>query len=166
WLRTSGYGTHSPSFMQAAAATLNLEPSPLDDVLLWSLEETTRQLGGISPRTLRRMITAGDLHTQRIGRRVLVVSDSVHECLDMDRALSHNSSGAGEAVQPGGIRTCQESAKEIRTGSTPTRIRRTGGPVSANEMAELLGEVLGYPSKSQTAEPERKPSGRNGLSKP
>ena len=29
------------------------------DVLLWSLQETARQLGGISPRTVRRLAQGG-----------------------------------------------------------------------------------------------------------
>lgn len=28
----------------------------MPDVLLWSLQETARQLGGISPRTVRRLV--------------------------------------------------------------------------------------------------------------
>lgn len=31
------------------------------DALLWDLQETARQLGGISIRTLRRMLDAGEL---------------------------------------------------------------------------------------------------------
>ena len=144
----------------------NRRPFPLGDVLLWSLTETAHRLGGISPRTVRQMIAAGDIRAQKIGRRVLVVADSVHQYLDMDRTLTHTSPCAGEAVQPGGLHTCQESAKEIRTGSTPAQIRRTGGPVSPNPMADLLAEVLGCSSKNPTVEREPKPSGLSGLSKP
>ena len=36
-------------------------PGRMTDTLLWDLEEAARQLGGLSPRTVRRMIERGEL---------------------------------------------------------------------------------------------------------
>lgn len=45
-------------------------PTPAGpDVLLWSVEETCRQLGGIHRRTLERYQRSGHLRPVKIGRR-------------------------------------------------------------------------------------------------
>ena len=38
-------------------------------MLLWNLDETARQLGGVSTRTVRRLLQRGELPTVRIGAR-------------------------------------------------------------------------------------------------
>lgn len=40
----------------------------MSDALLWDLAEAARQLGGVSPRTVRRLIASGALPAVRIGR--------------------------------------------------------------------------------------------------
>lgn len=39
-------------------------------MLLWNLEETAKQLGNISPRTVQRLIQRGELTVVRVGRCV------------------------------------------------------------------------------------------------
>lgn len=41
---------------------------------LWSIDEAARQLGGISPSTVRRLIKSGELPSVKIGARVLLTS--------------------------------------------------------------------------------------------
>ena len=49
----------------------------MTDTLLWSLEEAARQLGGVSTRTVRRLLEAGEIEPRRVGRRLLVCAASV-----------------------------------------------------------------------------------------
>ena len=49
------------------------------DELLWSLEEAARQLGGVSTRTVRRLIDSGDLTAVKVGRRITIPADVARE---------------------------------------------------------------------------------------
>ena len=42
------------------------------DTLLWDLTETARQLGGVSTRTVRRLLQRGEIQAHRVGRRLLI----------------------------------------------------------------------------------------------
>lgn len=44
---------------------------------LFSLEESGRLLGGISPWTLRKHIAVGNVKVTRIGRRVLLTAEEI-----------------------------------------------------------------------------------------
>jgi len=44
----------------------------MTDPLLWDLSETARQLGGVSTRTVQRLIGAGEINARRVGRRLMV----------------------------------------------------------------------------------------------
>ena len=48
------------------------ESTTKNDTLLWSLQEAARQLGGVSTRSVRRMIEAGELPAVRFGRSVRI----------------------------------------------------------------------------------------------
>ncbi|WP_390165228.1 helix-turn-helix domain-containing protein [Thiorhodovibrio frisius] len=63
--------------------------------LLWDLEETANQLGGVSARLVKRLLDRGDLRAQRVGRRLLVNVQSVLEYIDQAPSLAHNSPCAG-----------------------------------------------------------------------
>ena len=49
----------------------------MTDTLLWNLDEAARQLGGLSIRTVRRLIERGELPVVRIGRAVRVPADAI-----------------------------------------------------------------------------------------
>jgi excisionase family DNA binding protein len=73
--------------------------------LLWSLEETARQLGDVSVRTVRRLIERRQLQVVKIGRRCLVVPASVEAFVEQQQSR-HNPPRAGDVL--GGNSTCQK----------------------------------------------------------
>jgi excisionase family DNA binding protein len=93
------------------------------DTLLWSLEEAARQLGGISTRTVRRLVAVGEIEPRRVGRRLLVSAASVRDFVDRLGSKAQNWQSAGRDVQEGS--TCLESAKgeDGRCRSTATLTR-------------------------------------------
>ena len=117
--------------------------------LLWNLNETARQLGGISTRTVRRLVAAGELTRVRIGRRVLIPDQSIQAYIERNMYLAHNDDCVGPDVQQSmETSTCQENAKtETRTVFTGVRTRRTGGLVSPTQAAKDLAAVLELPTE-------------------
>ena len=112
------------------------------DPLLWNLEETARQLGGVSVRTVRRLINSGAIEAQRVGRRVMVKVASVRALVDQDNGAAHNCSCAGKAVRQEES-TGRESANVTKTASSLAPTRRTGGRASRTAAAEQLADLLG-----------------------
>ena len=116
----------------------------MTDTLLWSLDETARQLGGISIRTVRRMLKRGDLKPVRIGRSLRVCANSVHSFVDRSRTKSDNPCGVAVL----GENTCHEKRSETKTESTSGRTHRTGGQRSRTAAADQLGALLAFPSQT------------------
>ncbi|MCG6862921.1 MAG: helix-turn-helix domain-containing protein [Chromatiaceae bacterium] len=117
----------------------------MTDTLLWSLEEAARQLGGISTRTVRRLLEAGEIEPRRVGRRLLVCAASVRIYVDRSGPAGQNSGRAGRDVREES--TCLESAKRgTRMVSIGGRIRRTGGRRTRTQAAEELAKVLELPT--------------------
>ena len=124
----------------------------MNDALLWSVDEAARQLGGVSSRTVRRMIERGELPAVRVGRRVTVPADAVRSFvhgtpapthMQPPAAAAHNRRRAGPDVLKG-AGTCRSASKEgTRTVSTGEGIRRTGGSASPIQAARELAAVLG-----------------------
>ncbi len=113
-----------------------------NDVLLWDLDETARQLGGISIRTLRRMIDAGEFPYVSVRRSIKIPAISVQKWVDQNMSKAHNLICAGPSVQKEKS-TCQKSAKTgTRMVSINERIRNSGGLVSPTQAAKELGAVL------------------------
>jgi excisionase family DNA binding protein len=100
-------------------------------MLLWSLDEVARQLGGVSVRTVRRLIDRGELQACRVGRLVRIPSDSVREYVSRMTEKAHNQprteSGTWKGVQP-----CHTDAK----------IHRIGGSNSPAQAASRLTDLL------------------------
>jgi len=119
----------------------------MTDTLLWDLTETARQLGGVSTRTVRRLIDAGDIVPKRVGRRLLVRAASVLAYLDRDMTHAHNPMCAGpDARSTLEERTCQDSARrETKTGYSGGRTRLTGGHRTPRQAASELAAVLALP---------------------
>lgn len=110
-------------------------------MMLWSIDETARQLGEVSTRTVRRMVERGELPTVKVGRLVRIPASAAHEWQEEQMSPAHNDNRAGRDVQGGS--TCRRSARpEIRTVSKGGRIRRTGGRVSPMKAADELAAVL------------------------
>ena len=96
----------------------------------------------VSVRTVRRLITAGDLPSVRIraARRILAgdLADYIAKSLDP----GNNPSG----VVAKGDTTWHDNGNKTRTAFTNGRIRPTGGPVSRELAGAALARVLGFPS--------------------
>lgn len=107
-------------------------------MILWNLTETAQQLGGISARTVRRLIERGELPTVSIGRRVTVPADAVRAWVDKNMHTAHNHD-AGQGVQKEG--TCK-NANETRTEFTNVRILRTTGRPTQTQTARELDALL------------------------
>lgn len=75
-------------------------------MLLWNLDEAARQLGGVSQRTVRRLIERGELPTVRIGRCVRIPADAarqwVQNKLDARPAPETSICRSTNAVKPNG----------------------------------------------------------------
>lgn len=108
------------------------------DELLWTIDETSRRLGGVSPRTVRRMIDRGELPAVRIGRRVMIPVEDVRDW------LARQKDGGGPAK-----RNREGAWHENKTGmgSTGAATRRTGGLRTPTQAAADLAAVLEHPTK-------------------
>jgi excisionase family DNA binding protein len=124
--------------------------------LLWSLEETARQLGGVSTRTVRRLLERGDLPAVRIGRRVTVPAEAVRHFITQSipaghmeppAAAAHNLQCAGPDVRKG-VGTCRKESA-ITTVFTGAAIRRSGGPATPTQAARELAAVLEQPTEGK-----------------
>jgi excisionase family DNA binding protein len=82
------------SFLEVITVNTNTAP------LLWSIEETARQMGGVSTRTVRRMIDRRELPTVRVGRRVCIPSADVQRYVTQHTATPHNDNAEPAVHQP------------------------------------------------------------------
>jgi excisionase family DNA binding protein len=112
----------------------------MSDALLWSVEEAARQLGGIHPETVRKLVRAGALPAVKIGRRVMIAPEDARAYRDSLRSPADSTilQGCDDASR---TKTASTSGQAPRIGKRP---RRTGA-------AEQLGALLAFPSpKTQT----------------
>ena len=65
------------------SAKAKLSPAP--DVLLWTIEETQRQLGNVHRGTIDRLVRKGKLVRVKIGTRSMIKRDSVLDLIDACR---------------------------------------------------------------------------------
>ena len=98
--------------------------------LLWSLEKVGRQLGGVSARTIRRLIARGALPVVRVGRCIRVPVTGVHEYIARMTTPAHNLPRAEPGVRE--EFTCHTVAKTVPFGGRPTPIQ------AARELDDLL----------------------------
>jgi excisionase family DNA binding protein len=119
-------------------------------MLLWSFEEVAAQLGGISIRTVRRLVELGELPVCRVGRLVRIPSDAVRTYVSRMTEEAHNRPRT-ESVTWKGNKSCH----------TDARTRRTGGSNTPMQAEKQLTDLLG-----QLTLNKRKPSKQNGDSKP
>lgn len=103
-------------------------------MLLWTFKETATQLGGVSERSVRRMVERGELSLVRVGRLVRIVPESVHAFVAGQAGQAHNSACVGSLAWKG-IDPCYINAKAHRTGmqTTPTQ--------PAKELDALLAQL-------------------------
>lgn len=107
----------------------------MDEQLLWDIEETARQLGGVSTRTVRRLIMRGELPAVRVGRRVSVPAAGVHTYIERNMQPAHNTPRAEPGVREGGNNACH----------TVARNPPSGGSITSMQAAKELAAVLELP---------------------
>jgi excisionase family DNA binding protein len=109
-------------------------------MLLWSFDEVARQLGGVSVRTVRRLVEAGELPACRVGRLVRIPPDAVRDYVSRMTGEAHNRPRT-ESVTWKGKQPCHTDAKIRRIGgsNTPTQ--------AAKQLTNLLAQMTG---KKQT----------------
>lgn len=133
------------------------------DALLWDLEETAHQLGNVSARTVLRMIARGEIATKKVGRRRMVISQSVRDWLEGDIRPAHTGECVGRDVR--GVNVCRKHANERMTASTAELIHRTGGPATsmrvARELADLLAPETNRRQKQYSPNGESKRESKN-----
>ncbi|MCL1860892.1 MAG: helix-turn-helix domain-containing protein [Proteobacteria bacterium] len=105
------------------------------DTLLWSIKEVGNQLGGVSARTVMRLIETGALPVCRVGRLVRVPPDAVREYVARTTQGKYNS----PRVESGTLRSTS-------SWSTDARIPRSGGEISPTQAAKELGALLALPT--------------------
>ena len=116
-------------------------------MLLWSLDETARQLGGVSRRTVQRLLARGVLSFVHIGRRKLVVPESVQQYVGQ---LADNVRRA-EPVALKGMTPCHTSAMNRRTGTQSSPMRR------GKELDAVLSRLIGGKQKNSKQSGNSKP---------
>ena len=114
----------------------------MSDTLLWDLAETARQLGGVSTRTVRRLVQQQEIAGVRVRSRVMVRPDSVRAYLDQQITDSDNPARAGRDVRE--TSTCR-SVNKTRMGSIAALTRRAGGHRTSTQAARELDALLGPP---------------------
>lgn len=70
-------------------------------MLLWTYEETARQLGGVSPRTVRRMVESGKISRVRVRGLVRILADSVLAYVACNTSQVHNIPRVGSLAWKG-----------------------------------------------------------------
>jgi excisionase family DNA binding protein len=104
----------------------------MTDALLWSIAETARQLGGVSERTVQRLLQSGELPTVNVRGRRKVPSAAVR---------------AWVAKQLGSVHTDEAGlGVEETTCHTDVTILPTGGSATATQAAKKLAKVLKLPA--------------------
>ena len=129
----------------------------MNDVLLWDLDETARQLGGVSTRTVRRMLDEGLIESRKVGRRLLVRVASVRAYVDEVNSASDNRPGAGPDVREDS--TCHTSARIPPFGGCPSPIQ------AARELDDLLEPPTARKPKRSKQNGSSSPTGRNNGTK-
>lgn len=97
------------------------------DPILWSIEETARQLGKVSERTVQRMIADGDLLVVPVRGRIMVEVASVRQYIDNKRARARMEE--------------MPCKSKIETDSISSQARRTGMRVIPMRADDAAAEV-------------------------
>lgn len=119
-------------------------------MLLWSLDEVAAQLGGVSTRTVHRLIELGELPVCKVGRLVRVPSEAVRDYVGRMTHQAHNRPGT-ESVTWKGNKSCHIDARTRRTGGSNTPMQ------AEKQLTDLLGQLTLN---------KRKPLKQNGDLKP
>ena len=107
-----------------------------DDRLAYGLKEAAAKLGGISVRSVQRLIARGLLPTIRVTRRVLIPAEALVRLVAGEAAVRDNVPGA-EPVAWKGTKPCYSNARGRRSG---TSVIPTRAATELNALLERLTE--------------------------
>jgi excisionase family DNA binding protein len=105
-----------------------------DDRLAYSLKEAAAKLGGISVRSVQRLVARGLLPTVRVTRRVLIPAEALQRLVAAEAAVRDNVPSA-EPVAWKGVDPCYTNAQGRRSGMSTT------GMQTARKLDVLLGQL-------------------------
>lgn len=112
-----------------------------DDRLAYSLKEAAAKLGGISVRSVQRLVARGLLPTIRVTRRVLIPAEALRRLVASEAAVRDNVPRA-EPVAWKGVNPCYSNAQGRRSGTS------SSGAQAARELDGLLGRLTDRKRKS------------------
>lgn len=117
-------GDHTDTDETDSGATDSTDP------LLWDIPETARQLGGVSTRTVSRLINAGEISSIKVRGRVLVPVSEVKTWVAQQIPMALNKKRVDSAVRnPGGNSTCRNTSRTETVSSKEKDPRtRKGSP--------------------------------------
>ena len=110
-----------------------------NDPLLWNLEETARQLGNVSVRTVRRLIASGELPAIKVRGSTKVSASAARARVDAKFDKADNP-GRGLDVRTGGT-TCHLNGLTARSGGYRSPVQME------DELDVLLGQQIGRKRK-------------------
>lgn len=108
----------------------------MNERLAYTLQEAAERLGGISVRSVQRLVARGILPTVRVLRRVLIPADALRALVAPGVPVLDNPAGA-EPVAWKGVKPCYSNAQGRRFGTLTT------GTAAASELNALLGRLTG-----------------------
>jgi excisionase family DNA binding protein len=124
----------------------NKEEKQNDDRLLWTINETAKQLS-VHPKTVSRLIEKGEIPFVKIGSGIRIEKQSVYHFIESQRA--YNNDCAGLAMRdPQGERKCLNSAKSEKVSSN-ARAQSTGGPLTPTQAVKEFNDLLGQPARAK-----------------
>jgi excisionase family DNA binding protein len=116
------------------------------EMLLWSIKEVAFQLGGLSTRTVQRMIQRGELAFVLVGRIKRIPPGAVQDWIARNLNPAHN--------QPCAV---SEALKEKTPCHTEETTHQSGGPVTPMQAESELDALL-----ERVTSGKRKPSKQSG----
>ncbi|QXP89462.1 helix-turn-helix domain-containing protein [Methylococcus capsulatus] len=124
--------------------------------LLWSLEQAGQALGGVSARTVRRLVDDGRLPAVRIPRVGLRVRpEDVRDLIEKSTACADNASARGNVPNREETAQCR-NRQNLQKDLTKGRTAHTGGSATSMPAASAFGVLLGFPGRSERKERERR----------
>ena len=118
----------------------------MDEPVLLTVADVAKMLN-FCERTIRNLISSGDLPSVRIGRCIRIEKQVVCHFIDDRRA--YNDDCAGLAMRdPQGERKWLKSAKSEKV-SSDARVQSTGGPLSPTQAVKEFNDLLGRPARAK-----------------
>jgi excisionase family DNA binding protein len=119
---------------------------PNDEPILLKVSQVSKMLN-FCERTIRNLISSGDLPSVRIGRAIRIEKQVVCHFIEDRRA--YNDDCAGLAMRdPQGERKCLNSAKSEKVSSN-ARAQSTGGPLTPTQAVKEFNDLLGQPARAK-----------------